>query len=275
MGKPQLVHPEMETVKSSAGTGKSHLEPVYSTTEKLKSKGLTARQIGKLTEALFSLLHPESLPENLPQPLVERLRLLPRYEAMRHIHFPVSAPLYQQALRRLKFEEFFITQIRLAKVRTERHRKSKGVVFGRVGDLFNAFYKQHLPFELTGAQKRVILEIRSDTGSGHQMNRLLQGDVGSGKTIVALLIMLLAVDNGYQSCLMAPTEILAQQHFNSISALLKDLPIGVHLLTGSTPAGERKRILHALAEGNLSILIGTHALIEEVVQFKKPGLRSN
>jgi ATP-dependent DNA helicase RecG len=156
-------------------------------------------------------------------------------------------------------------------VRSERHRKSKGVVFEKVGELFNLFYHNHLPFQLTGAQKRVLKEIRIDTAAGHQMNRLLQGDVGSGKTIVALLVMLLAVDNGFQSCLMAPTEILAQQHFNTTTELLKDMPIGLHLLTGSTPAAERRHILKSLAEGNLSIIIGTHALIEEVVQFKNLG----
>lgn len=271
MGKPQMIHPEMEGVKTENASGKSYLEPIYSTTEKLKAKGLGGRQIGKLVEGLFSLITEDHIPENIPQHLIGSLKLMSRHHAFRQIHFPASAKLYEQALRRLKFEEFFITQLRLAKVRSERHRKSKGVIFSKVGDLFNSFYKEHLPFELTGAQKRVIKEIRTDTGSGHQMNRLLQGDVGSGKTIVALLIMLLAVDNGYQACLMAPTEILAQQHFNSISQLLKDLPVGVHLLTGSTPASERKFILKALADGNLSIIIGTHALIEEVVQFKNLG----
>lgn len=271
MGKPQIVHPEMEMVKNLSTSTKDFLEPVYSTTEKLKAKGLSGRQIGKLTTALFSLLTESAIPENLPQALTSKLKLMPRYQAMRQIHFPSSIPLYEQALRRLKFEEFFITQLRLAKVRSDRHRKSKGVIFEKVGELFNTFYKEHLPFSLTGAQKRVIKEIRNDTGSGHQMNRLLQGDVGSGKTIVALLIMLLAVDNSYQACLMAPTEILAQQHFTSISSLLKELPVGVQLLTGSTPARERKYILKELAEGTLSILVGTHALIEEVVQFKNLG----
>jgi ATP-dependent DNA helicase RecG len=271
MGKPQIVHPEMELVKTLSTSTKNFLEPVYSTTEKLKAKGLSGRQIGKLTAALFAILTEAAIPENLPQDLIDKLKLLPRFQALRQIHFPTSTVLYEQALRRLKFEEFFITQLRQAKVRSDRHRKSKGVIFEKVGDLFNTFYKEHLPFTLTGAQKRVIKEIRNDTGSGHQMNRLLQGDVGSGKTIVALLIMLLAVDNGYQACMMAPTEILAQQHFASISSLLKDLPVGVHLLTGSTPARERKFILKELAEGNLSILVGTHALIEEVVQFKNLG----
>jgi ATP-dependent DNA helicase RecG len=271
MGKPQIVHPEMELVKNLSTSTKNFLEPVYSTTEKLKAKGLSGRQIGKLTAALFAILTEAAIPENLPGDLLNKLKLLPRFQALRQIHFPTSPQLYEQALRRLKFEEFFITQLRQAKVRSDRHRKSKGVIFEKVGDLFNTFYKEHLPFSLTGAQKRVIKEIRNDTGSGHQMNRLLQGDVGSGKTIVALLIMLLAVDNGYQACMMAPTEILAQQHFASISSLLKDLPVGVHLLTGSTPARERKYILKELAEGNLSILVGTHALIEEVVQFKNLG----
>lgn len=271
MGKPQIVHPELELVKPQTNGIKSRLEPIYPATEKLKSKGLNGRQIGKLTESLFTLLSEKDVPENLPDSLIKSFKLLQRFEAYKQIHFPSSPESYEQSLRRLKFEELFITQLRLAMVRSERHRKSKGVVFGKVGALFNSFYKEHLPFELTGAQKRVLKEIRSDTASGHQMNRLLQGDVGSGKTIVALLAMLLAVDNGYQTCLMAPTEILAQQHFTTITELLKDLPVGLHLLTGSTPAGERKPVLKSLAEGNLSIIIGTHALIEEVVQFKNLG----
>lgn len=272
MGKPQIVHPELEVQKPLANGTKNYLEPIYSTTEKLKTKGLGGRQIGKLTEALFTVLTPKDLPENLPESLLKQLQLYPRFEAYKQIHFPTSSQAYEQALRRLKFEELFITQLRLARVKSERHRKSKGVVFTKVGDLFNTFYHNHLPFELTGAQKRVLKEIRTDTASGHQMNRLLQGDVGSGKTIVALLAILLAVDNGFQACLMAPTEILAQQHFNGISELLKDMPIGIHLLTGSTTNGERKFILQSLAEGNLSIIIGTHALIEETVQFKNLGL---
>lgn len=271
MGKPQIVHPELEVVKPQNNGAKNFLEPVYPTTEKLKTKSLNGRQIGKLTENLFALLSEKNLPENLPQAIIKKFQLLPRFTALQQIHFPSSPALYDQALRRLKFEELFITQLRLALVRSERHRKSKGVVFEKVGELFNLFYHKYLPFELTGAQKRVLKEIRSDTAAGHQMNRLLQGDVGSGKTIVALLIMLLAVDNGFQCCFMAPTEILCQQHFNTISDLLKDMPVGLHLLTGSTPASERKHILKNLAEGNLSIIIGTHALIEEVVQFNNLG----
>ena len=271
MGKPQIVHPELELVKPQSNGIRNYLEPIYPTTEKLKTKGLNGRQIGKLTKDLFALLSENDLPENLPNSVIEKFRLLSRFKALKQMHFPGTLAEYEQALRRLKFEEFFITQIRLAMIRSERHRKSQGVVFEKVGELFNSFYHKHLPFELTGAQKRVLKEIRADTASGHQMNRLLQGDVGSGKTIVALLIMLLAVDNGFQSCLMAPTEILAQQHFNTISALLQDVPVGLHLLTGSTPASERKYILQSLAEGNLSIIIGTHALIEEVVQFQNLG----
>ncbi|MGZ3882061.1 MAG: ATP-dependent DNA helicase RecG [Flavisolibacter sp.] len=271
MGKPQIVHPELEAVKPQASGVKNFLEPIYPTTEKLKTKALNGRQIGKLTRDLFSLLSPKELPENLPEPILIKFRLLPRYEAIRQIHFPTSPAHYEQALRRLKFEELFLTQLRLARVRSERHRKSHGVVFEKVGELFNLFYHKHLPFELTGAQKRVLKEIRTDTGSGHQMNRLLQGDVGSGKTIVALLVMLLALDNGFQACMMAPTEILAQQHFATLTDLLKDMPIGLHLLTGSTPAKERKHILRDLAQGDLGIIIGTHALIEEVVQFKNLG----
>ncbi|MFL5741502.1 MAG: ATP-dependent DNA helicase RecG [Flavisolibacter sp.] len=271
MGKPQIVHPELESLKSQTSGTKNYLEPIYPTTEKLKTKTLGGRQIGKLTEALFNLLSEKDLPENLPESLLNKLQLLPRFEAYKQIHFPLSPASYELALRRLKFEELFFSQLRLAMVRSERHRKSKGVVFEKVGELFHSFYKHHLPFELTAAQKRVLKEIRNDTAAGHQMNRLLQGDVGSGKTIVALLAMLIAVDNGYQCCIMAPTEILAQQHFNTISELLKNIPVGLHLLTGSTPASERKHILGDLAEGRLSMIIGTHALIEEVVRFRNLG----
>jgi ATP-dependent DNA helicase RecG len=271
MGKPQIVHPELEVIKPQANGVRNCLEPIYPTTEKLKTKGLSGRQLGKLTKDLFSLISERNIPENLPESVLKKFRLLPRFEALREMHFPAAPEQYEQALRRLKFEELFITQLRLARVRSERHRKSQGVVFEKVGDLFNLFYHNHLPFQLTGAQKRVLKEIRTDTASGHQMNRLLQGDVGSGKTIVALLVMLLAVDNGFQACLMAPTEILAQQHFATITDLLKDMPVGVQLLTGSSPASERKHILRSLAEGSLSIIVGTHALIEEVVQFKKLG----
>ncbi len=271
-GHPQIVHPEMELLTEEISEGKNYLEPVYPSTEKLKSKGLGGRPIGKLTKVLFDLLKEKDIPENIPSTILQQLKLLPRYEAYKQIHFPASLENYEQAVRRLKFEEFFLSQLRLGMLRQQRHRFSKGVVFDKVGDLFNNFYSNYLPFELTGAQKRVIKEIRADTAKGHQMNRLLQGDVGSGKTIVALLIMLLAIDNGYQACIMAPTEILAQQHYSNIVELLKDMPVLIKLLTGSTKTGERKKILSILSDGSLQILVGTHAIIEETVQFKNIGL---
>ncbi|MEP6749572.1 MAG: ATP-dependent DNA helicase RecG [Bacteroidota bacterium] len=271
-GTPQISHPEMEAFSREKSEGKSFLEPVYPSTEKLKIKGLGGRQIGKLTAVLFGMLHERDLPENLPAAIITQLQLLPRYTAYRQIHFPTSTDEYEQAVQRLKFEELFLAQIRMRLIKAQRHRYSKGNMFTVVGDLFNSFYKEYLPFELTGAQKRVLKEIRIDTATGKQMNRLLQGDVGSGKTIVALLCMLLAADNGFQSCLMAPTEILATQHFNGLTALLKDMPVHVQLLTGSTKKAARNKIMAELAEGSLHILIGTHAVIEEVVQFKNLGL---
>ncbi|MEO6313300.1 MAG: ATP-dependent DNA helicase RecG [Chitinophagaceae bacterium] len=271
-GTPQISHPETEPYHREITAGKSFLEPVYPSTEKLKIKGLGGRQIGKLTYALFSLLRETDIPENLPLQVTGQLKLLPRHIAYRQIHFPSSVELYEQALQRLKLEEFFVAQIRMNLVKAARHRHSKGNTFSQVGALFNSFYKEHLPFELTGAQKRVLKEIRLDTAQGKQMNRLLQGDVGSGKTIVALLCMLLAADNGFQSCLMAPTEILATQHANSIKVLLKDMPVKVELLTGSTKKAARQKLLAALADGSLHILIGTHAVIEEPVQFHNLGL---
>lgn len=272
MGKPQIVHPELEIRTQQNADGKQLLEPIYPTTEKLKAKGLNGRSIAKLTAVLLPQIHPKDLPENLPDAVISTNQFPARYDAYRNIHFPADNEQYEAALRRLKFEELFFAQLRMAMIKSNRHRFSKGVVFDKVGALFNDFYNHHLPFELTGAQKRVLKEIRMDTARGHQMNRLLQGDVGSGKTIVALLTMLLAADNDYQSCLMAPTEILAQQHFNSISILLKEMKIDIKLLTGSTKKAERQRILSALQSGEVQMIVGTHALIEEVVQFKNLGL---
>jgi len=272
MGKPQIVHPELEIRTQQNADGKQLLEPIYPTTEKLKAKGLNGRSIAKLTAALLPQIHPKDLPENLPDAVISTNQFPTRYDAYRNIHFPADNEQYEAALTRLKFEELFFAQLRMALIKSNRHRFSKGVMFDKVGALFNDFYNHHLPFELTGAQKRVLKEIRIDTARGHQMNRLLQGDVGSGKTIVALLTMLLAADNDYQSCLMAPTEILAQQHFNSISSLLKEMKIDVKLLTGSTKKAERQRILSALQSGEVQMIVGTHALIEEVVQFKNLGL---
>ena len=270
--QPQIVHPEIEILLPEQPVAKKYLEPVYPTTEKLKAKGLGGRQLSKLTQALLSQIHEHNIPEILPDDILCQLNLISRFHAFRQIHFPQNNEAYEAAVRRLKFEELFISQLRMQMIRSRRHRFSKGVVFDTVGDLFNTFYKEHLPFELTGAQKRVIKEIRSDTARGKQMNRLLQGDVGSGKTIVAVLLMLLAADNGFQSCLMAPTEILSRQHFETISALLEKMKLPVRLLTGSTKAAERKKILNELAEGEIKILIGTHAVIEDVVQFKNLGL---
>lgn len=272
MGRAQITHPEIELIDANEAKGKNFLEPVYPTTEKLKARGLSGRAIGKLSIKLFELLSEKDIPEILPASIIEKYRLLNRYLSYRQIHFPENNELYLQAVRRLKFEELFLSQLRLGMLRSERHHFSRGVIFEKVGNTFNEFYNHHLPFQLTNAQKRVLKEIRKDTGSGRQMNRLLQGDVGSGKTIVALLAMLLAIDNGYQCCMMAPTEILAQQHYQSISELIKGLPVNVKLLTGSSKSAERKKTLMQLAEGEINILIGTHALIEEEVKFKNLGL---
>ncbi|MBC6490326.1 ATP-dependent DNA helicase RecG [Flavihumibacter stibioxidans] len=271
-GMPQITHPEMEVFTPEKSGGKAFLEPVYPSTEKLKAKSLGGRQIGKLTFSLLSSLKESDLPENLPASFLQHYGFPSRFNAYQQIHFPSSDKQYRQAINRLKFEELFIAQLRLGLIRLERHRYSKGVIFSQVGELFNSFYHHHLPFELTGAQKRVLKEIRQDMGQGRQMNRLLQGDVGSGKTMVALLSMLLAADNGFQSCLMAPTEILANQHFQGISSLLSEMPLKVALLTGSTRAAGRRKILAALANGDIHLLIGTHALLEDKVQFNNLGL---
>jgi len=267
----QISHPEIELLSEATAEGKIFLEPVYSTTEKLKAKSLNGRQLGKLTAALLPQISEKDIPENIPSTILQKLNLINRFQGYCDIHFPKSLQNYEAALNRLKFEEFFLAQIRLQLTKLKRHRSSKGVKFEKVGELFNNFYTNYLPFELTGAQKRVLREIRTDTAQGHQMNRLLQGDVGSGKTIVALLCMLLAADNGYQSCMMAPTEILARQHFESLQHLLKDMHVSIRLLTGSTRSAERKKIFEGLLNGSIQILVGTHAVIEETVQFKNLG----
>nr|WP_214460509.1 ATP-dependent DNA helicase RecG [Flavihumibacter fluvii] len=271
-GMPQITHPEIEAFSPEKLNGKAFLDPVYPSTEKLKAKSLGGRQIGKLTFGLLSSIQENDLPENLPPSLLQHFSFPSRFEAYQQIHFPVSEERFQKAINRLKFEELFIAQLRLSLIRLQRHRYSKGVVFAQVGQLFNTFYHQFLPFALTAAQKRVLKEIRQDMGQGRQMNRLLQGDVGSGKTMVALLSMLLAADNGFQSSLMAPTEILANQHYQGITSLLKNMPIRVELLTGSVKGSTRKKILKDLAEGGIHLLIGTHALLEDKVQFQKLGL---
>ena len=270
MDKPQMSHPEFQ--KTTDVAPKAYLEPVYPSTEKLKMKHLGGRQFAVLTEALFQQIKAEDVPENLPENILQEFQLKDRFSSLRQIHFPKNASEFEQAVRRLKFEELFISQLRMALVKVKRHRTSNGHVFAKVGDTFNNFYKHHLPFPLTNAQKKVLKEIRLDVVSGRQMNRLLQGDVGSGKTIVALLAMLIAADNGFQSCFMAPTEILARQHYESLVKLVNGMDIRIGILTGSTPAKERKKILEAVKDGSIHIATGTHALIEDKVVFKNLGL---
>jgi len=268
--KINVVHPEIEDPgRRQAVTSK--LQAVYPTTEKLKDNYLTSKAISKLQANLIKNL-PERFEETLPAWLLQKLNLVNLDTALRQIHFPDSPAQYRRAELRLKFEELFYIQLNILQSKSARTRHFRGNVFRKVGENFNTFYSEFLPFELTDAQKRVMKEIRRDMGSGKQMNRLLQGDVGSGKTLVALMSMLIAIDNGFQACIMAPTEILAQQHFRSITAFLEGMDLEVRLLTGSTKKSEREVIHGGLLEGTLPILIGTHALIEETVQFKSLGL---
>jgi len=271
MGTPQIAHPDMEPYTPQKATGKKFLEPIYPSTEKLKARGLNGAALGKIMLEMLQKIQPKDLEENIPSFILNSYKLMGRFESNNQIHFPVSESSYQLALRRLKFEELFYAQMRINLIKLQRHRFSKGWLFDKVGDLFNTFYKNYLPFELTNAQKNVLKEIRKDTATGKQMNRLLQGDVGSGKTMVALLSMLIAADNQFQSVLMAPTEILAQQHFISITEYLKDLPVKVALLTGSTPTKKRREIMLGCADGSIQILLGTHAVIEDKVIFLHLG----
>ena len=270
-GQAQLTHPEIESFDETK-TDAAPLQPIYPSTEKLKARSLGGRQIAKLTLQLLSQLKEKDLPEFIPLEIRQKAGLVSRFQAIQSIHFPNTPTLYQQALYRLKFEEFFLNQVRTGMVKSQRQKQSRGVIFSRVGRFFNDFYTNALPFELTAAQKRVIKEIRKDTATGHQMNRLLQGDVGSGKTMVALLIMLLAADNGFQSCLMAPTEILSNQHTIHFLEMLKNIPVSVRLLTGSVKSGARRKILEELESGKINILVGTHAILEDPVKFHNLGL---
>ena len=245
------------------------MQPYYNTTEKMKKAGLTSRSVERLTKTLIEKLPP--LPETLPDFITQRLHLVSRDEAFRTVHYPQSAKELERARVRLKFEELFFVQLNILRYASDQRRKFRGYVFSRVGELFNMFYHDHLPFPLTGAQKRVMHEIRADMGSGRQMNRLLQGDVGSGKTLVALMSMLIALDNGYQACIMAPTEILAEQHLQTIRGFLGDMPVRVELLTGIVKAKRRQEVLDGLLDGTVHILVGTHALIEDNVQFARLG----
>ncbi len=266
-----MAHPEMELLDEHKTSLRSAMQPVYPSTEKLANKGISNKVINKMMQQLFVETQ-ANFSETLPNYLLDELKLIPKNAALFNIHFPKSADLLAKAQFRLKFEELFFIQLQLITKNLVRKHKIKGHPFEKVGENFNNFYQNHLPFDLTNAQKRVLKEIRNDLGSNAQMNRLLQGDVGSGKTIVALMCMLLAKDNGFQSCLMAPTEILAIQHFNGLTELANDLNINIKLLTGSTKTADRKIIHEALENGTLDILIGTHALLEDKVQFQNLGL---
>lgn len=265
-----IAHPEIDALKQADQVAKG-LVPFYNTTDRMKRSFLNSRAIQNLQYALLSALNWQ-LPETLSSDVLRRIRMVSMTEAMRNIHFPESAAKLREAQLRLKFDELFYIQLHILRTAGDRKRKLRGILFPTVGKTFNTFYREYLPFKLTEAQKRVVREIRSDMGSGRQMNRLLQGDVGSGKTLVGLLAMLLAVDNHCQACLMAPTEILAEQHYATIMGLLKDMDVKVALLTGSTKKKEREEILPAIANGEIQIVIGTHALIEDTVVFASLGL---
>ena len=268
-GRFQFAHPDIDDAQSLQLSDMG-MQPYYGTTEKMKKMGLTSRAIEKIAKALIEKL--PALPETLPDFITHRLHLVSRDEAFRNIHYPHSHQELQKAQVRLKFEELFYVQLNILRYASDQRRKYRGYVFNRVGEIFNSFYANNLPFSLTGAQKRVMHEIRADMCSGKQMNRLLQGDVGSGKTLVALMTMLIALDNGFQACMMAPTEILAEQHLQTIREFLKGMDIRVELLTGIVKGKKRQTILDALACGEVQILVGTHAIIEETVQFAHLGL---
>ena len=268
-GRFQFAHPDIDDA-SKLQISEMGMQPFYGLTENMKKRGYTSRSIERITRSLVSILPP--LPETLPDFIVNRLHLVSRDAALRMIHYPHSHQEMQKAQVRLKFEELFYVQLNILRYASDQRRKYRGYIFYRIGDIFNGFYAHHLPFELTGAQKRVMHEIRADMCSGRQMNRLLQGDVGSGKTLVALMTMLIALDNGYQACLMAPTEILAEQHLQTIRDFLQGMDIRVELLTGIVKGKKRKEILDGLATGDIQILIGTHAVIEDPVAFHRLGV---
>ena len=270
-GRYQFAHPEIEKAEELQ-LNDMGMQPYYNTTEKMKSHGMTSRAIEKLTKTLVGKLPDNSIPETLPPFITSPLHLVSKEQALRLIHYPKNLDDLQRAQVRLKFEELFYVQLNILRYASDHRRKYRGYNFTQVGQAFNDFYKHNLPFELTGAQKRVMHEIRSDMNTGRQMNRLVQGDVGSGKTLVALMSMLIAIDNGFQACMMAPTEILAEQHFSTIQSFLKGLPIHVKLLTGIVKGKQRQAVLEGLVNGEVQILVGTHAVIEDTVQFKRLGL---
>ena len=265
----QVQHPDLDDVGNVDVTAMG-MQPYYNTTEKMKKAGLNSRAIERLTKTLIEKLPPQ--PETIPDYIISQHFLMGRDEALRNIHYPQNSRDLEKARVRMKFEELFFVQLNILRYASDQRRKYRGYVFNRIGQIFNTFYLSNLPFELTGAQKRVMHEIRNDLSSGRQMNRLLQGDVGSGKTLVALMTMLIALDNGYQACIMAPTEILAEQHLTTIRAFLKDMPVRVELLTGIVKGKKREEVLAGLRDGSVQILVGTHAVIEDTVQFRNLGL---
>ena len=270
-GRYQFAHPDMEKA-SNLQLSTMGMQPYYITTQTMKDRGVTSRAMEKMTKALVARIPQGSIAETLLEDQIRRLHLISRDDALRKIHYPQSLRDVQQAQERLKFEELFYVQLNILRYATEQRHKYRGFAFSRVGEPLNVFYKNNLPFELTNAQKRVIHEIHDDMRSGIQMNRLLQGDVGSGKTLVALMAMLIAIGNGFQACIMAPTEILAEQHLNTITEFLQGMDIRVELLTGIVKGKRRTEVLNALADGSINIIVGTHALIEDNVVFKRLGL---
>lgn len=267
----QFSHPDMEKA-SNVRLDQMGMQPYYVTTQRMKDFGLTSHAMEKLTKALVLRLPEGSIPETLSQSVLSRLHLVSREEALRKIHYPKTLQDVQRAQERLKFEELFYVQLNILRYATEQRNKYKGYIFPKIGTAFNTFYNNNLHFELTGAQKRVMHEIRDDMRSGRQMNRLLQGDVGSGKTLVALMSMLIAIDNGFQACIMAPTEILAEQHLQTITDFLQGMSLRVELLTGVVKGKRREAVLAGLADGSVDILVGTHAIIEDTVQFRHLGI---
>lgn len=270
-GRYQFAHPDMEKA-SNLQLSTMGMQPYYITTQTMKDRGVTSRAMEKMTKALVARIPQGSIAETLLEDQIRRLHLISRDDALRKIHYPQSLRDVQQAQERLKFEELFYVQLNILRYATEQRHKYRGFAFSRVGEPLNVFYKNNLPFELTNAQKRVVHEIHDDMRSGIQMNRLLQGDVGSGKTLVALMAMLIAIGNGFQACIMAPTEILAEQHLNTITEFLQGMDIRVELLTGIVKGKRRTKVLNALADGSINIIVGTHALIEDNVVFKRLGL---
>ena len=269
-GRYQFAHPDIDDA-SQLQLSDMGMQPYYMTTERMKKAGINSRAMEKMTKTLVTKL-PETLPETLPPYITGPLHLISRLEALRQIHYPHNAREMQQARYRLKFEELFYVQLNILRYASDHRRKYRGYIFSRAGAQLNDFYRNHLPFDLTNAQKRVVREIRDDMASGRQMNRLLQGDVGSGKTLVALMAMLIAIGNGYQACIMAPTEILAEQHLATIRQMLGDMDIHVELLTGVVKGRRRADILDRLSKGEIDILVGTHAVIEDAVVFARLGL---